>query len=148
MSTNRIEKPITIQASKENVWKVITEDQYTRQWYAEFMAGSHAVSDWKEGSKIIFQDAEHNGMVAKINTLKPGELLEIEYTGWMEKGVEKYDGEMAEAVKGGKEIYRLEEADGVTNLHASADIGPEMYESMAAMWDKAAVKIKALAESI
>ncbi|UPT67078.1 MAG: SRPBCC domain-containing protein [Sphingobacteriales bacterium JAD_PAG50586_3] len=144
----KIEKTITINATKESVWKVLTEDQYTSQWYAEFMEGSHAVGDWTEGSKIYFQDHSKSGMIAKINTNKPFELIEIEYTGWLENGEEKYDGPMADAVKGGKEIYRLEEAGGVTQLHAAADIGPEMYEEMNGLWDKAAIKLKALAEAI
>ncbi|HRG37439.1 MAG TPA: hypothetical protein PK289_02810 [Bacteroidia bacterium] len=32
-----IKKTIDINTSKENVWKVLTEDRYNRIWFAEFM---------------------------------------------------------------------------------------------------------------
>ena len=31
-----IKKSIEIKASKEKVWEVLTEDKYTRIWYADF----------------------------------------------------------------------------------------------------------------
>lgn len=148
MSSKKISKEIAIQATAANVWKVLTEDQYTRQWYAEFMPGSHAVGTWGEGEKISFQDNSNSGILAKINTFKPYELIEIEYTGWLDKGNEDYDGPIAQAMKGGKEIYRLEENNGATVLHASAEISPEMYDEMNELWDKAAVVLTRLAESI
>lgn len=148
MSNKKIEKEIAIQASKENVWKVLTEDQYTRQWYAEFMPGSHAVGTWAEGEKMRFQDNTDSGILAKINTFRPAEYIEIEYTGWLDKGNEDYEGPMAQAVKGGKEIYRLEEKEGKTILHASAEIGPEMYDEMNGLWDNASVVLTHLAEAI
>lgn len=144
----KIETKIILHANKENVWKVITEDQYTRQWWAEFSPGSHAEGDWTEGSKILFVNEEKSGMVAKITSLKPNEYLEFEYIGWIDKGVEDYDGPIAQALKGGKETYRITEQDGVTILDATSDMSEEMYDSMKALWDKAAIKLKELAENI
>jgi len=45
---------IDINATKEKVWDILWNDATYTQWTSIFCEGSHAVSDWKEGSKILF----------------------------------------------------------------------------------------------
>lgn len=141
-----IKKSIAIHASKEKVWEVLLNDEFTRQWYAEFSEGSHATTDWTIGSKALFTDNSGDGIVGKIVENKKSELLSIEYLGALEKGKEEYESEMAKAVKGGMEIYKLSEINGVTDLTISCDMSEDYYEFMSLKWDKALQKIKSFSE--
>lgn len=141
-----IKKSIEIKASKEKVWEVLTEDRYTRIWYAEFHEGSHAVTDWKVGSKAIFKGNDENGIIAKIIKNDPTEILSMEYTGMLVNGVEDYDSDMACGVAGGRETYILSEQEGVTTLNVEGDMNDEMFEMMSGLWEKAFAKLKELAE--
>lgn len=94
-----IKKTIDIHASKKNVWKVLTEDRYNRIWFAEFMEGTHAVTDWKVNSKVVFKDERGRGLIGKIAANKPQELLSIEYTGILLNHKEDYESADALATK-------------------------------------------------
>ena len=142
-----IKNTTIINASKEKVWDVLTQDHYTRQWYSEFMEGSHAVTDWKKGSKALFVDEDGNGMASKVTENKPGELLVLEFTGIVMKGKEDYESDMAKQVIGGHESYKISEKDGKVQLETSADMEDEMYNSMSESWKKALKKIVELAET-
>jgi uncharacterized protein YndB with AHSA1/START domain len=145
MPSKKIQKSIDIEAPKTKVWDVLVKDEYNQQWYAEFSAGTKAVTDWKEGSKVLFVDSSNSGLACTVTVNKPAEELIVEYTGIVNNGVEDTEGEMAKAVKGGKEVYKLSEQNGVTHLVAECDMDEQMYDSMAATWDKAMMKIKELA---
>ncbi|MBC7874963.1 MAG: SRPBCC domain-containing protein [Ferruginibacter sp.] len=148
MQTKTIKKSIEISTSKEAVWQVLIEDNFTRNWYAEFSEGSHAETDWKKGSKAIFTDNSKCGMVAKVIENKPYELIDLEYEGVVKDGAEDYESEIAKQVKGGHETYRLTEENGTTQLSIACDMAEDYFETMSLAWDKALVKIKSLAESI
>lgn len=143
----KIIKNINISASTEKVWEVLQKDAYTRQWYAQFMEGSHAVTDWKEGSQVAFLDPNKDGLIGKVATSKPGELLEIEYTGIANKGIEDFDSPEAQALKGEKEVYKISSTQGSTRLDIEAGMGEEYFDFMSSAWDKALEKIKELSES-
>jgi uncharacterized protein YndB with AHSA1/START domain len=142
----KIKKTIEINASKEKVWEVLTEDRYTKIWYAEFHEGSHAITDWKVGSKAVFTDGSGNGIIAKITKNDPTEILSMEYSGMLINGKEDYESEMACGVAGGSETYIMLEKEGVTTLDVEADMNDEMYDMMSGLWEKAFAKLKELAE--
>ncbi|MBS1492378.1 MAG: SRPBCC domain-containing protein [Bacteroidetes bacterium] len=142
----KIRKTIEINASKEKVWQVLTEDRYTRIWYAEFHPESHAVTDWKVGSTAYFQDNSGNGIVAKIIKNDPTEILSMEYTGMLVNGKEDYESDMAKDFAGGRETYIMNEKEGVTTLELEGDMNEEMYDMMSGLWEKAFAKFKELAE--
>lgn len=142
----KIEKSISISAPAQTVSQVLTEDALVRQWYNEFMAGSYAITDWKTGSKIICCDPDKNGMVGRIAENTPGKVLDIEFTGNYLKGEEDYTSEMALAVKGTHETYRMNEQNGVTTLDISSGMDESFYDEMSAAWDRALLIIKRLAE--
>ncbi|MES2731590.1 MAG: SRPBCC domain-containing protein [Bacteroidota bacterium] len=141
-----IKKSISISAPKEKVWDILTNDKFTRIWYAEFSAGSHAETDWKVGSKAVFIDTNKSGMVGKVIASKPGEVLSVEYEGLINAGIEDYESEDAKQVKGGRETYLLSEKDGITNLSIESGMTEQYFESMSLAWDKALQKIKDLSE--
>jgi uncharacterized protein YndB with AHSA1/START domain len=147
MSFRTIEKVITLRAPQKKVWEILTRDDHTRTWYAAFREGSHAVTDWKEGSKAAFLDNDDNGIVGIIETSQPFSLLSLVYTGAIKKGVEDLDGPDAIQVKGGHETYRLTEINGGTELHISLDMDSSFFDYMSKSWDKALEIIQDLAES-
>lgn len=126
---------------------MLTADNYTRQWYAVFMEGSHADTDWQVGSKALFTDAAGDGIAGKIAISNPGELLDIEYYGIVTKGKEDYESETAQKVKGGHEIYKLISENGYTNLSVELDMDGEWMDMMDKQWDEAIKKIKELSET-
>jgi uncharacterized protein YndB with AHSA1/START domain len=142
-----IKKSISIHAPKQKVWNVLLNDETTRQWYAEFSAGTHVETDWKVGSKAVFTDNNGDGIIGKIVQNKDAELLSLEYQGAMLKGSEDYEGDMAKAVKGWMEIYKLSEINGVTELTISCDMSENYFDEMSLAWDRALQKIKTLSET-
>jgi uncharacterized protein YndB with AHSA1/START domain len=147
MNKKTIEKTIDIHAPKERVWQVLQADELTRLWYAIFSEGTHAETDWKQGSRVVFRDASNSGMLGRIAESRPNEFLAIEYDGMVgEDGKEDYDSAMANEMKGGRETYQLSATGDHTNLAVSCDMSEQWYEPMSAAWDKAMVKIKELSE--
>ena len=142
----QIKKSVEINASNDKVWNVLILDEYNREWYSAFSEGTHAETDWKVGSKVVFFDKSKDGMIGKIIENEPGKSLVIEYDGVIMQGLEDYDSEVAKKVKGGQESYILTDVDGATNLAISSDMDPEYYEMMSEQWDVALDKIKTLAE--
>lgn len=141
-----IKKSIDVNASKEKVWEVLTADNYTRIWYAEFHEGSHATTDWKQGSKASFTDNDGNGIIGVIAVSEPYKEIVIEYSGMIMNGKEDFESDFAKAIKGGRETYILTEKGGVTTLDTEAPMSDEMYDEMSGLWDKALAKFKKLAE--
>ncbi len=59
---SRINAPVT------RVWETLWNDPTYRLWTAVFMLGSYAVSDWEEGSPIMFLSSGDCGMYSVIET--------------------------------------------------------------------------------
>lgn len=141
-----IRKSIALDASKEKVWDVLTKDQYTRDWLGAFSPGSHAISDWQTGSKIVFADDSGYGVIGRIVTHDPYELLSMEYYGIIKDDIEDLESKEAQVYNGTHETYRLTSKDGKTVLDIEADIVDESFGSMSALWDKAILRIENLAQ--
>ena len=139
-----IKKTITIAAPKEKVWNVLVEDELNRLWFAEFSAGSHAITDWIEGHKVTFVDDSNKGIIGKIAEKHPYEMLSITYDGIYIDGEEDFDSEEAQKVKGAYEKYFLTEENGTTTLSIESDMGEEYFDMMSGAWDKALEKIETL----
>jgi hypothetical protein len=143
----KIEKSVLINASKEKVWDVLTLDKYTADWYAVFSPGSHAVTDWKQGSKALFIDHTKSGMIAKVVESIPAKSLIIEYTGMIINGKEDYDSAESKKYSGGLETYHLYDDNGATKMDITSDMDEDMYEKMSNLWEKAFERVKELAET-
>lgn len=145
-TSKKIIKSIVINAPKERIWDALTLDENTRQWYAPFSAGTHAVTNWKEGSKVVFKDDTNCGMVGTVATAKPGEEIDVIYTAFLFNGEEDTESEDAKQIIGKHEWYKITEEAGKCRLDIEADMGAEYYDTMNAAWDKALVIIKDIAE--
>ncbi|HQY51025.1 MAG TPA: SRPBCC domain-containing protein [Ignavibacteria bacterium] len=142
-----IEKEVLINATKEKIWEVLTEDKPYRIWTAEFCEGSHFQTDWKEGSKILFKTPTGEGLVSKLMECKPNEIISMEHQGILLNNEEVYDNEEAEKWKGMKEIYSLSGKDGATVLSIYQELEKSYEEWSTYAWDKALFILKELAES-
>jgi len=146
METKRIIESMQIDAPREKVWEVLTNENFLLQWYSAFGEGMKADTDWEVGSEVLFTDKSDSGLIGKIIKNIPCQLLEIQYEGEIKNGKEDYESEAAEAVKGGKEIYHLTGSGNATTLIISCDMSEEYFDMMSAAWENALWKIKELAE--
>lgn len=147
MGTRTIKKAIDVDAPPERVWDVLLGDATYREWTAEFMPGSYAETDWQEGSSVRFLDPSGSGLLGHIVASRRPELVEIAYDGLVADGKDDTETEHAREFSGAREIYRLTGSPTGTHLDISADMGEQYYDDMAAAWDRALAKVKALAEA-
>ncbi len=146
MSRVTLKKSLEIAATKERVWQVMTDDILTRQWYEAFGEGGFVETDWQVGSKVICIDATKSGLVGEIILNKAPDVVSIEYNGIMQDGREDHQSEDAKKMKGCIESYILTDTKTGTDLAISLDLPEEFLAQMSALWDKALVIIKSLAE--
>ena len=132
---------ITINAPEEKVWDVLWGEQTYKQWTAVFSEGSHAISDWQEGSKIQFLDGKGNGMFSIIDKKVPNTQMTFKHLGEIKDGEEKQS-EWAGAL----ESYYLNEADGTTELRVEIDTAEAFQQYFEDTFPKALQKVKQLSE--
>jgi hypothetical protein len=136
----------SIDAPREKVWDVLWNDATYRQWTAPFSAGSHAVTDWKKGSKVLFLDGRGHGMVSRIEENIPNEFMSIEHLGEVKDGVEDTQSEAVKAWAGAHENYTLRDNNGKTELTVEMDITDDFAEMFNNIFPKALAKVKELSE--
>lgn len=141
-----MEFDIKINAPAKKVWQVLWNDVTYRKWTSVFSEGSHAVSDWQEGSKILFLDPKGSGMHSVIETLKPNEYMAFKHLGEVKEFKEQPDTDATNAWKGAMETYLLKEENGSTKLYLKSDITPDFEEYFKEIFPKALASIKELAE--
>lgn len=137
----------SINASPEKVWNVLWTDASYRKWTAAFMEGSYAVTDWKEGSKVLFLDGKGMGMVSRIAVNRPNEYMSIEHLGEVKDGVEDTTSDRVKAWAGAHENYTLKKINDQTELTIDMDITEEFKEMFAQIWPKALANVKTLSEN-
>lgn len=141
----RKEYSTTINAPRERVWEVLWGEQSYVVWTSAFAEGSKVETDWEEGGKVLFLNAENEGMIARIEEKKPSEKMVFKHLGMIDKnGREDFDSELVKAWSGAEEIYILKEAGKQTELVVKLDLdeGHEDYFDKA--WPKAFDKLKQL----
>jgi hypothetical protein len=146
MEKQILKTSIEIRASKDKIWDVLLQDKTYRQWTKPFSEGSHAVTDWKEGSKVYFKDSSGDGMVSRVALHKPGEIISIEHLGFLKDGKEDYDNPEIKQWQGAKETYKLTENNGICRLDIEQDVSEEESEWMSQAWEKSLQIIKDLSE--
>ncbi|HEX8516341.1 MAG TPA: SRPBCC domain-containing protein [Bacteroidia bacterium] len=138
---------IKINASKEKVWNALWTDANYREWTKVFCEGSYAVSDWKEGSKILFLAGDQGGMYSTITKKVPHECMFFTHIGMVKDNVELPVDEETKKWTGATENYTLTEKDGVTELLVNMDITEEHYNYFKDAFPKGLEKVKAIAEN-
>ena len=137
---------VKINAPKEKVWETLWNDKTYREWTSAFSEGSYAVSDWKEGSKVLFMGPDGGGMFSKIAKLEPNTYMSFQHLGELKEGQEQPANEKTESWAGMHENYRLTEADGGTELNVDMDATEEFQEYLKSRFPKALEKVKEIAE--
>lgn len=131
---------VQINASREKVWSALWEDKNYREWTSVFTPESHALSDWKEGSKVLFLDGKGNGMCAIIE--KKIGFTEMVFRHYAEMKL----GKEYPLEKSGYESYFLAEKNKGTELRTELE-APEDYESyFKDIFPKALQKVKEISE--
>jgi len=143
---NKLEFKIQINASREKVWDTLWTDDTYRQWTAAFAEGSHAVTDWQKGSKVLFLDGKGSGMVSRIADNVPFTYMSIEHLGEVKNGVEDTKSDSIKAWAGAHENYTLKENNDGTELVIDMDITEEFADMFRNIWPKALANIKNIAE--
>lgn len=136
-----------IKAPREKVWKVLWDDATYRKWTSAFSEGSYAVSDWKEGSRILFLSPSGEGMFSTIAKKVPNEYMSFKHLGMVKEGVEQPETEETKTWVGALENYKLEEKDGLTELSVDLDISEDFESAFSEMFPKALGNVKELSES-
>lgn len=137
----------TINAPKEKVWQVLWNDATYRKWTSVFSEGSKAVSDWKEGSKILFVNENNDGMHSVIDKKTDNEIMNFKHLGMVKNGIELPEDETSKSWSGSTENYTLRESNGITTLTVEMDIIAEYQAYFNEKFPLALRKIKELAET-
>ncbi|HEX5168399.1 MAG TPA: SRPBCC domain-containing protein [Cyclobacteriaceae bacterium] len=137
---------IAIDVPKEKVWNVLWNDSTYREWTSVFSPGSHAETDWKKGSKVLFVDGKGDGMVSMIAEHIPNSFMSFKHLGVVKKGKEDLSSKEVEAWSGAEENYTLKIVNGKTELRVDMDVADEFKEYFNKTWPKALDKLKELAE--
>lgn len=134
-----------INAPRNIVWHALWNDANYRNWTAAFGAGSHAESDWNEGSEILFlgPGPDKGGMYAIIDKKEEPSYMAFKHMGEIKNGKKM----PASAWSGSMETYTLNEKDGGTELVVEMDSVPEFKAFFGETWPKALESLKTLAES-
>lgn len=135
-----------INAPCEHVWEILWSDASYREWAAVFYPGSHAVSDWQEGSKILFLSPSGDGMTSRIAKLTPNAFMSFEHLGEVKNGVEDFALAEEKGWAGAHENYTLVPEGNTTQLSVELDIDDTYSDYFQETFPKALSKVKALSE--
>lgn len=154
IAMEKINFNILINAAPEKVWKVLWADDTYRKWTAAFSEGSHAQTDWKQGSKVLFLDGSGQGMVSRIAVNKPNEYMSFEHLGEVKDGIEDTTRERVKQWAGAHENYTLKkvnlpdgQAGEKTELLIDMDITAEFKDMFSEIWPRALANVKDLSEN-
>jgi len=147
MKFKKIKKHIDIEASVEKVWEVLFTPASYEIWAAAFSEGIRVETNWEEGSKVVFIDSTHSGVVGTIERNINSEFLSIRYIGVVENGIEDEESDKAKHVKNAHESYSLSFKDDKTHLTIESDVEEKRFGAMRESWKKALTVIKDLSET-
>ena len=136
----------TIKATKEKVWAALWNDENYKAWTTAFATGSHAITDWQEGSKVLFLEGKGDGMFCTIAKKIPNEFMSFKYNGEVKNNVEIPADEKTSTWVNGHENYTLKEADGITTLDVEMTVTDGMKDYFNSTFPKALQLVKKNAE--
>ncbi|MDT3403430.1 SRPBCC domain-containing protein [Mucilaginibacter terrae] len=139
----------TINASRQQVWDVLWGDVTYSEWTAAFCEGSHAITDWQKGSKVLFLDPKKNGMVSTVAERIEPEYMSFEHLGEVKNGVEDTESDAVKIWAGAHENYTLTNVNGQTKLVVDLESGgipDEFKDYFVITWPIALDKLKEITE--
>lgn len=133
---------VHISAPKEIVWNTLWNEESYKKWTSVFHEGTQALSDRKEGSKILFFSPDGEGMSSAVARTIPNEFLSFRHFN-KSGGDETFnDASGSEAL----ENYYLHEEDGITELRVEVDTNENSVQYFEQIFPMALKKVKQLAE--
>jgi uncharacterized protein YndB with AHSA1/START domain len=150
-SSNALHFEIQIDAPAAKVYQTMLHKKHYNTWTAAFNPSSHYKGSWEQGSKILFIGSDENGkeggMVSRIKTNIPNQLVIIEHLGLYNDGKEILSGPEVEVWAGAIESYLFKESDGKTLLQIYlTKINEEFKKHFESMWPNALKILKELCE--
>ena len=142
----KLQFSIDIEAPKEKVWDTLWDDKTYREWTSPFCEGSHVVTDWKEGSKVLFLSPNGEGMFSEIAKNNEYEFMSFKHIGMYKDGKEQPLDEESKSWSGCFENYTLKETNGKTTLQTDIDIVDSHYDYFNQTFPLALEKVKEIAE--
>ena len=143
----KIQFHIDIQAPREKVWDILWQDSSYRKWTSVFAEGSHAVSTWNEGEKILFIDPAGSGMYSMIEKMDVPVLMSFKHLGVLKDGKElPSDDASTQKWSGAHETYTLKENGASTRLDVTMDTEESHKEYFENTFPKALAIVKELSE--
>ncbi len=143
----KLQFSIDIKAPREKVWKILWDDATYRNWTSVFGEGSYAVTDWKEGSKVMFLSGTGDGMFSIIAKLRPNEFMSFKHLGVIKNRKEEATNKETETWAGAMENYTLAENGGLTKLTVDMDVSDDHKDHFEDIFPKALNKVKELSEN-
>ena len=134
-----------IEAPASVIWQILWDPATYPKWTAPFGEGSHAVSDWKEGSSVQFLGPGGGGIQSTIHKLEPNKLMVFRHIGELKDGKPFVDPSHEEWT-GAIEKYELSEVDSHTVLDVSVDTTEGFSDYMSKTFPVALQEVKKLAE--
>jgi hypothetical protein len=147
MKMKKINFSIKIKAPATKVWNALWNEADYKKWTSVFSEGSHAESDWKEGSKILFLDGKGEGMYSMIEKKVPGRQMTFKHMGVVHEGIEQPADEQTMQWSGAKENYYLDETNGVTELKVDMDTTEDFEKYFKDTFPKALQVVKQISEN-
>jgi uncharacterized protein YndB with AHSA1/START domain len=147
----RVAKSIAIDASAEQVWRVLTSPELTSQWAVEFGASGPIESTWRLGSPVLWRNAQGEVYVfGRVTALEPGKLLAFTVCSTqaeMRPTSGRDEDEIAQTYtlssRGARTVLTATHGD-FAQLAGGEQIFPRVVE----LWDRLLPKIQELAEGI
>jgi uncharacterized protein YndB with AHSA1/START domain len=137
----------TIDATPEEVWHAMLDQDTYRIWTTAFAEGSRYKGGWNTGDRIRFVDAEgKEGIVSEIAESRRYEFVSIRHLGILKDGVEDTDSEEARKWAPAYENYTFTPKDNGTEVSVAIDTTEEYEDWMREAWPKALAKLKEVAE--
>ncbi len=137
---------VTINATKEQVWATLWQDESFRDWASIIDPGTYMVGDLKVDSEIQFISSENGyGVTSLVERLTVGEFLLLRHHSDTQDSGKHH---RANQWTGGEESYSLTSNDGLTTLDVTLDIPTELEEILRLSYPLALKRVKHLAERI
>ena len=135
-----------INAPRTRVWDVLWGENSYPEWTSVFSEGSHILTNYKKGSKVLFLDGKGQGMVSRVAENIPNEYMSFEHLGTVINGKEDTESEEVKKWAGSHENYTLSEVNGKTVLKIDMDITEDFKDYFQNTWPKALDKVKEISE--
>jgi uncharacterized protein YndB with AHSA1/START domain len=147
MDTKSITKTLDIHATKEAVWKVLTNHSDVEEWNRAFMEGTKVIGEIKDGEQIIYLDPSGMGVAAQVTEFIPNKLLVISILAEITNGKADFNHPNSKRWEGTYDKFSLEEENEACALLLETSFPAEFYDDFVPGWNKMLDKIKALAEN-